>query len=104
MDPQKYFIITTSSLSKAACYMSYSKIGFIEGGVVSCKSYVSIVIYQSSYVGFYYPFHSQFYKEGKKHTDVRLLDSNIRNMRKISKGLVGQTYIRWYYSSNTWVI
>lgn len=37
MDPQKYFIITTSSLSKAACHMSYIKTRFTEGWVVTFK-------------------------------------------------------------------
>lgn len=36
-DPQKRFIVTTSSLSKAACYMSYVKTSFTERWAVTFK-------------------------------------------------------------------
>lgn len=53
LDPQKYFLMNTSNLSKAACYMTYVKISFIEGwwlaaNLILWAPYVVIIIYQNS--------------------------------------------------------
>lgn len=59
------------------------------------------------YVEFYCLFFSQFYKQGKKHTDVRLLGELIirtwEKHEKDNEGLAEQIHINRYFH-NTWVI